>query len=61
MEKGLAVQKEVVGEARVDQMYSSAPPDEMHIQKLLSANCFGDNYTAPASTSGPASCSPSRC
>ena len=27
------------------QMYASAPEDEMHIQRLLSANCFGDHYT----------------
>ena len=26
-------------------MYASAPEDEMHIQGLLSANCFGDHYT----------------
>ena len=26
-------------------MYASAPHDEMHIQRLLSANCFGDHYT----------------
>jgi 4-carboxymuconolactone decarboxylase len=26
-------------------MYQSAPPDQMHIQHLLSANCFGDHYT----------------
>jgi 4-carboxymuconolactone decarboxylase len=44
-EKGLAVQKEIVGDERVDQMYASAPEDEMHIQRLLSANCFGDHYT----------------
>ncbi len=44
-EKGLAVQKEIVGDERVDQMYTSAPEDEMHIQRLLSANCFGDHYT----------------
>jgi 4-carboxymuconolactone decarboxylase len=44
-EKGLAVQKEIVGDERVDQMYASAPQDEMHIQRLLSANCFGDHYT----------------
>ena len=44
-EKGLAVQKEIVGDELVDQMYASAPGDELHIQKLLSANCFGDHYT----------------
>ena len=26
-------------------MYATAPEDEMHIQQLLSANCFGDHYT----------------
>jgi 4-carboxymuconolactone decarboxylase len=44
-EKGLAVQTEIVGAELVDQMYAYAPEDEMHIQKLLSANCFGDHYT----------------
>jgi 4-carboxymuconolactone decarboxylase len=45
MEKGLAVQKEVVGANRVDALYASAPEDEMHIQHYLSANCFGDHFT----------------
>ncbi|MGO9977424.1 MAG: carboxymuconolactone decarboxylase family protein [Solirubrobacteraceae bacterium] len=44
-EKGLAVQKEIVGAAAIDQMYASAPQDEVHIQHYLSANCFGDHYT----------------
>jgi 4-carboxymuconolactone decarboxylase len=44
-EKGLAVQKQIVGDELIEQMYASAPEDEMHIQKLLSANCFGDHYT----------------
>jgi 4-carboxymuconolactone decarboxylase len=44
-EKGLAVQKIIVGADRVDAMYASAPADEMHIQRYLSANCFGDHYT----------------
>ena len=26
-------------------MYASASDDESHFQRLLSANCFGDNYT----------------
>lgn len=37
-EKGLAVQKQIVDEL-IDQMYASAPEDEMYIQKLLSADC----------------------
>ena len=44
-EKGLAVQKEIVGAGRIDQMYAAAMPDEVHFQHFLSANCFGDHYT----------------
>ena len=44
-EKGLAVQKEIVGADTVDAMYAAAPADEMHLQHYLSANCFGDHYT----------------
>jgi 4-carboxymuconolactone decarboxylase len=45
MEKGLAVQKQIVGSERVDKLYAEAPADQQHIQRYLSANCFGDNYT----------------
>lgn len=44
-ELGLAVQMEIIGAARVDSLYASAPADQTHIQRLLSANCFGDHYT----------------
>jgi 4-carboxymuconolactone decarboxylase len=44
-EKGLAVQKQIVGSAVIEKLYSSAPADEMHIQHFLSANCFGDHLT----------------
>ena len=44
-EKGLAVQKQIVGADAVDAMYAAAPDDELHIQHYLSANCFGDHYT----------------
>ena len=44
-EKGLAVQKWIVGDEAVDRMYANAPGDEQHIQRYLSANCFGDHYT----------------
>ena len=44
-EKGLAVQQQIVGADRVNAMYAGAPTDELHIQRLLSANCFGDHYT----------------
>jgi 4-carboxymuconolactone decarboxylase len=44
-EKGLTVQKRIVGADRVDAMYAAAPVDELHLQRYLSANCFGDHYT----------------
>ncbi len=43
-EKGLKVQKEIFGEM-IDKMYKDSPEDQIHIQKYLSANCFGDFYT----------------
>jgi len=43
-EKGLEVQKEIFG-AAIDKMYQESPKDQIHIQKYLSANCFGDYYT----------------
>jgi len=45
-EKGLAVQKAIFGE-RIDKMYQESPANQIHIQKYLSANCFGD-YVARA-------------
>ena len=45
MEIGLAVQKEIIGSDVVEKLYANSPQDEMHIQRFLSANCFGDNYT----------------
>ena len=44
-QKGLAVEKEIIGADAVDGLYASAPDDELHLQRLLSANCFGDTYT----------------
>jgi 4-carboxymuconolactone decarboxylase len=43
-EKGLEVQKAIFGEM-IDKMYKDSPADQLHIQKYLSANCFGDYYT----------------
>src|SRR3954454_8791091 len=37
-DRGLAVQREVVGAERVEALYASAPEDEQHIQRYLSAN-----------------------
>src|SRR5215211_1103918 len=45
MEKGLEVQKWIVGNETVEKLYESAPADQPHIQRLLSANCFGDSLT----------------
>jgi len=42
LEKGLALQKAIVGDERIDKMYAEAPANQIHIQKYLSANCFGD-------------------
>jgi 4-carboxymuconolactone decarboxylase len=38
------MQKAVFGKM-IDQMYEQSPKDQLHIQWLLSANCFGDYYT----------------
>lgn len=43
-EKGLALQKEIFGET-IANMYKESPENQIHIQKYLSANCFGDYYT----------------
>jgi 4-carboxymuconolactone decarboxylase len=43
-EKGLALQKEIFGDM-IDKMYQESPANQLHIQKYLSANCFGDYYT----------------
>jgi 4-carboxymuconolactone decarboxylase len=43
-EKGLAVQKAIVGD-RVEKMYEESPANQIHIQRYLSANCFGDYLT----------------
>jgi 4-carboxymuconolactone decarboxylase len=43
-EKGLEVQKSIFGEV-IDKMYEKSPRAQLHIQKYLSANCFGDYYT----------------
>ena len=44
-EKGLAIQKEIIGEDVVEKLYGTAPADQQHIQRYLSANCFGDHLT----------------
>jgi 4-carboxymuconolactone decarboxylase len=44
-EKGLAIEKQIVGNEVVEKLYASSPEDQLHIQRFLSANCFGDYYT----------------
>ncbi len=44
-EKGLAIQKQIIGSEVVEKLYASAPADQQHIQRYLSANCFGDHLT----------------
>lgn len=44
MEKGLSVQKSIFGDV-IDKNYETAPKNQVHIQKFLSDNCFGDYYT----------------
>lgn len=43
-DKGLEVQRRIFGDT-IDQMYARSPQDQLHIQRYLSANCFGDYYT----------------
>jgi len=44
-EKGLEVQKQIIGSDAMEKLHASAAPDQQHIQRLLSANCFGDYLT----------------
>ena len=43
-QKGLAAQKAIFGDM-IDKLYEQSPKDQLHIQRYLSANCFGDFYT----------------
>ena len=43
-EKGLIQQKAIFGDV-IDSLYEKSPKEQLHIQKFLSANCFGDYYT----------------
>ena len=42
-DKRREVQSQIIGTDRVEKLYASAPQDQMHIQRYLSANCFGDH------------------
>jgi 4-carboxymuconolactone decarboxylase len=43
-EKGRAMQKWIFGDV-IERMQAVAPKDQQHIQRFLTANCFGGNYT----------------
>ncbi len=43
-EKGLELQKAIFGET-IEKGYQSSPANQIHIQRYLSANCFGDYWT----------------
>lgn len=43
-DKGLALSRSIFGDA-IDAMYEQSPENQRHIQRLLSASCFGDYYT----------------
>jgi 4-carboxymuconolactone decarboxylase len=44
LDRGLEAQKRIFGD-RIDRMYAEAATDQLHLQRHLSANCFGDYYT----------------
>ena len=44
-EKGLAIQKQIIGSDAIEKFRAAAPADQKHIQHFLAANCFGDYYT----------------
>lgn len=44
-ERGRAMQARIIGAGAVENLYANAPADQAHIQRFLSANCFGDHYT----------------
>lgn len=44
LQKGLEMQKSIFGDM-IDKLYSDSTADQVHIQKYLSANCFGDYLT----------------
>ncbi|GAA2181157.1 hypothetical protein GCM10009785_14920 [Brooklawnia cerclae] len=45
LEQGRRVQGEIIGAEVLESLYAGSPADELHIQRFLSGNCFGDHYT----------------
>lgn len=48
VEKGRTLQNDIFTKANIDNMYNSAPANQLHFQVYLSGNCFGDYQTRPA-------------
>ncbi|WP_320053549.1 carboxymuconolactone decarboxylase family protein [uncultured Acetobacteroides sp.] len=44
LEAGLALQKSIFGNM-IDKLYEQSPKNQLHIQRFLSDNCFGDYLT----------------
>jgi 4-carboxymuconolactone decarboxylase len=44
LEKGMELQKSIFGNG-IDEMYKNSPEAQLHFQRYLSANCFGDYQT----------------
>jgi 4-carboxymuconolactone decarboxylase len=45
VETGRALQERIIGRDTVERRYAAAPADARHIERFLSANCFGDHLT----------------
>jgi 4-carboxymuconolactone decarboxylase len=43
-QRGQELLRQILGD-KLDQMNAAAPQDQRHVQRYLSANCFGDYYT----------------
>jgi 4-carboxymuconolactone decarboxylase len=44
-QRGLEIQRKIIGAEIAEKLQGPAPADEQHIQRYLSANCFGDYLT----------------
>jgi len=42
---GLEVQRNVIGQAALDQLHASMPADQQHLLRFLTGNCFGDHVS----------------
>jgi len=44
LDKGMEAQRRLFGDG-IDRLYAESPKDQLHIQRYLTAHCFGDHYT----------------